>query len=79
VHIWHGETVAVLHGFGPDAVWVERDDGDRRIIPATWTSLIPRAPCRLRDGRSMRLSPDAALELARWASARRDTLQEGTT
>jgi len=77
IHAWHGETVAVLQGYGTEAVWVERDDGDRRVIPVTWTSLIPRVPCRLRDGRSVRLSTDAALELARWTSARRDSIEEG--
>ena len=70
VHAWHGETVAVLHGYGDRAVWVERDGGDRRIIPVSWTSLIPRASHRLADGGTIRICPQAALELSRWVSAR---------
>ena len=70
VHAWHGETVAVLHGYGDRAVWVERDGGDRRVIPVSWTSLIPRASHRLADGGTIRICPQAALELSRWVSAR---------
>jgi hypothetical protein len=56
---------------------VERADRDRRIIPIAWTSLIPRVPLGVRDGRLVRLGSDAALELARWTAARRDTIEQG--
>jgi hypothetical protein len=51
---------------------VEREDGDRRIIPAYWTSLAPLVSCGLSDGRTIRVSPQAALDLSRWVSTRRD-------
>ncbi len=71
VHPWFGQSVHVLRGYGRDAVWVERDDGELRIVPIAWTSLHPRAPWRRRDGREVRLAPAAAISLARWVSARR--------
>src|SRR2546426_10984556 len=72
VHPWHGEEVAVLQSFGDRAVVIEREDGDRRIIPVFWTSLAPLVSCRLSDGRTIRVSTQAALELSRWVSIRRD-------
>ena len=72
VYPWHGEVVDVLGGYGDRAVWVERDDGDRRIIPISWTSLVPRATTRLEGVGAIRLCPQAALELSRWVSVRRD-------
>ncbi|MGH2396103.1 MAG: hypothetical protein ACRDFW_03765, partial [bacterium] len=72
VHPWHGESVAVLQSFGDRAVVVEREDGDRRIIPVFWTSLAPLVSCRLSDGRTIRISPQTAIELSRWVSTRRD-------
>jgi hypothetical protein len=72
VHPWHGENVAVLQSFGDRAVWVEREDGDRRIIPVSWTSLVPLVSSRLSDGRTIRISPQAAVDLSRWVSCRFD-------
>jgi hypothetical protein len=72
VHPWYGEDVAVLQSFGDRAVVVEREDGDRRIIPVFWTSLAPLVSCGLSDGRTIRVSLQAALELSRWVSTRRD-------
>jgi hypothetical protein len=61
----------VLGAYGAGGVWVEREDGDRRMVPVSWTSLIPRVPCRLGDGREVRLSPEAVALLARWVECRR--------
>jgi len=72
VHPWYGENVAVLQSFGNSAVWVEREDGDRRIIPIFWTSLVPAASSALCDGRTIRISPQAAIDLSRWVSSRLD-------
>ena len=72
VHPWHGENVAVLQSFGDRAVSVEREDGDRRIIPVSWTSLVPLVSSRLSDGRTIRISPQAVIDLSRWVSSRLD-------
>jgi hypothetical protein len=56
---------------GSDAVWVEHDEGDLRIIPVSWTSLRPRVTLPGIDGREIRLALETALELAKWVAARR--------
>jgi hypothetical protein len=61
-----------LQSFGDRAVLVERENGDRRIIPVSWTSLVPLVSNRLSDGRTIRISPQAAIDLSRWASRRLD-------
>ena len=70
MHPWHGETVEVLGTHGSEAVWVERENGERQILARAWTSLVPRPACRLGDGRAIRIAPAAALSLARWAATR---------
>ena len=60
-----------VHRVGSDAVWVERDEGDVRIIPVSWTSLRPRVKLPCIDGREVRLAPKTVLELAKWVAARR--------
>jgi hypothetical protein len=72
VHPWHGEDVAVLQNSGDRAVVVERENGDRRIVPVSWTSLIPFVMCRLSDGGTIRISPQAAIDLSRWVSSKLD-------
>ena len=72
VHPWRREEVAVLQSFGDRAVWVERENGDRRIIPVSWTSLVPFVSSQLSDGRTIRISPQAAIDLSRWVSSRLD-------
>jgi len=72
VHPWYGENVVVWQSFGDRAVWVERENGDRRIVPVSWTSLIPFVSSRLSDGRTIRISPQAAIDLSRWVSSRLD-------
>jgi hypothetical protein len=72
VHPWHGETVGVLHRYGDNAVYIEREDGVRRIVPVSWTSLVPRVVSRLADGRGVRIGPEVALELTRWIAPRLD-------
>jgi hypothetical protein len=70
VHPWHGEAVEVLGNYGSSVVCIRRDNGERRLVPASWTSLLPRVPCQLPDGRTIRIEPETALELARWVAAR---------
>ncbi len=70
VHPWHGKTVGVLHRHGDNAMYIEREDGVRRIVPVSWTSLVPRVTSRLADGRRVRIDPKGALELTRWIGAR---------
>jgi len=72
VHPWYGEDVAVLQSFGDRAVLVERENRDRRIIPVSWTSLVPLVSSRLSDGRTIRISPQTAIDLSRWVSSRLD-------
>jgi hypothetical protein len=57
---------------GDDAVWVEREDGDLRIVPVSWTALVPRASLVDAHGDGARLSPEAAFELSKWVLARKD-------
>jgi len=71
VHPWCGELVSVVRGHGEDAVWVEREDGDLRIVPACWTALVPRVRLVGPNGQSGRLSLEASLELSRWVLARK--------
>jgi hypothetical protein len=70
VHPWHGEDVVVLQNYGDSAVVIEHEDGDRRTIPVSWTSLVPLVSNRLSDGRAIRISPQAAFDLSRWVSSR---------
>jgi hypothetical protein len=70
VHPWFGESVSVVRGHGEAAVWVEREDGDLRIIPACWTALVPRAHLVEADGNG-RLCAEAALALSKWVLARK--------
>jgi hypothetical protein len=72
VHPWHGEDVTVLQSFGDRAVVVEHENGDRRIIPVSWTSLVPLVSIRFSDGRTIRISSQAAIDLSRWVSSRLD-------
>jgi hypothetical protein len=71
VHPWHDETVSVLRRYGNHALDVERENGMRRIIPISWTSVVPRVVCRAGDGQVARLDPNSALKLATWLAARR--------
>jgi hypothetical protein len=68
--------VEVLRGHGSSGVWIERANGDRRLVPESWTSLVPRVPCQLSDGRTIRIGPETALELVRWVAARLDQAKE---
>ena len=77
VHPWHGENVTVLQSYGDRAVVVERENGDRRIIPVSWTSLVPLVSCRVSDGRTIRITPQAAIELSRWVSIKLDSKHGG--
>jgi hypothetical protein len=71
VHPWCGETVTVLRGYGLGKLWVERPNGELRIVPASWTALHPRSEVPVMCGREVRLSTDGVRELARWVRARR--------
>ena len=59
VHRWYGESVSVLRRFGTGGTWVQRADGDLRIVPVKWTELRPRrAPLSVGD-LPVRLAPSA--------------------
>ncbi len=68
--------MGVLRRFGSNGVWIERAGGERRVLPESWTSLVPRVPSRLADGRPIRISSEVALELARWVAARLDPVKK---
>ena len=70
VHPWHGEAVEVLRHHGSSVVCIRRDNGERRLVPESWTSLVPRVLLQLSDGRTIRIGPETALELTRWVAAR---------
>ena len=71
VHPWCGQTVDVVRGFGDDAVWIERQDGDLRIVPLSWTALQPRGSELMVGSRPVHLAPQGLGALARWVEARR--------
>ncbi len=66
----------MLHIHGSKEVYIERENGIRRIVPLSWTSLVPRIDCRLSDGQAIRIVPEAALELVRWLTPRLDRTGE---
>ena len=68
----------VLRSHGSSGVWIEHANGDRRLVPESWTSLVPRVPCQLSDGRTIRIGPETALGLARWVAARLDPTKKDT-
>jgi hypothetical protein len=68
--------VEVLRSHGSSGVWIERANGERRLIPKSWTSLVPHVPCQLSNGQTIRLGPENALELATWVAARLDQAKE---
>ncbi len=41
VHPWLGERLRVLRRHGPDRLFVERENGETRLIPVSWTDLTP--------------------------------------
>lgn len=66
----------MLRSHGSIGIYIERANGERRLVPESWTSLVPRVPCQLSNGQTIRLGPETALELARWVSARLDQAKE---
>jgi hypothetical protein len=72
VHPWFGEEVTVRRVYGTDAVMIERESGEVRIIPTRWTDLQPRLEAAMVEGRAVYLVPEAARALCRWIAARRD-------
>ncbi len=66
----------VLRSHGSSGIYIERANGERRLIPESWTSLVPHVPCQLSNGQTIRLGPENALELARWVAARLDPAKE---
>jgi hypothetical protein len=69
--------VGVLRTYGSNGVYIERENGIRRIVPVSWTSLMPRVACRLADGQTIRIDPETALELARWVAPRLNPTVDG--
>ncbi|MEW6746332.1 MAG: hypothetical protein AB1486_26625 [Planctomycetota bacterium] len=53
---------------GDHAIWVERGDGDVRIVAALWTALQPRVAWRSASRRPLRLTSWGLAELARWVA-----------
>ena len=66
----------VLRSHGSSGVWIERANGERRLVPESWTSLVPGVAYPLSDGRTIRIGPETALELARWVASRLDQAKE---
>ena len=71
VHPWCGEEVTVRRVYGTDAVMIERENGDVRIVPTRWTDLQPRSETATVEGREVHLTPEAARALCRWLAVRR--------
>jgi hypothetical protein len=72
VHPRFGEEIAVIRVCGRNGVLVEFGEGESAVLPARWTSLVPREPPLTNEGRAVRLAPDAARTLAAWVRARLD-------
>lgn len=64
----------MLRVYGRHTVWVERENGDVRVVPISWTALVPRVDLIDPGGGKGRLSPRAALDLSKWVEVRRESL-----
>ena len=76
VHPWQGETVRILRASIDGPVWIEREAeegegaADIRIVPRSWTALVPRTGPLQVDGQPVRLAPEALRELELFIVAR---------
>jgi len=70
VHPLYGEQVEVVERYGRHALRVEQPDGQLRLLPVTWTDLVPRQAALAVKGRPVRLAPEALRELGAWVAAR---------
>ena len=70
VHPWCGEEVAVVSRVGDESVLVEHADGFRRVIPLSWTELVPVIEAASVAGHEAKLTPRVAHVLALWVAAR---------
>lgn len=71
IHPHYGQEVRVIRAYGPNALWVEAEDGTLNILPAAWTDLRPRVDLSQVSDRAVRLAPEAAKELAAYVAAQR--------
>lgn len=56
--------------YGGRGIRVEAEDGLRFLVPVEWTNLRPRPAPPERDGRSVRLTVGALLQISKWVGAR---------
>jgi hypothetical protein len=70
VHPLHGQRVEIVACHGRHAVRVEQPDGQLRLLPITWTDLVPWPEAMAIRGRPVRLAPKAVGELTAWVAAR---------
>ena len=66
--------MSVLRVYGRHTVWIAHDNGGVRVVPVSWTALVPRVDLIGPGDSKGRLSPRAALDLSRWIEARREDL-----
>jgi hypothetical protein len=59
VHPLYGERVEVVARYGRHALRVEQPDGHLRLLPVTWTDLVPRPAALAVKGMPVRLAPEA--------------------
>jgi hypothetical protein len=69
VHPWCGREIVVLGSFG-DQVRAELPDGRACYVPLSWTDWRPRPEPLGREGRPVRLAPEALRSLATWVRGR---------
>lgn len=70
VHPLYRERVEIVGRYGRHALRVEQSDGQLRLLPVTWTDLVPRPAALALRGRLVRLAPDALRELGAWVAVR---------
>lgn len=71
VHPRYGQEVRILRAYGPDALWVEVQDGEHTVLPVAWTDWYPRTKLPEVGNRAVRIAPEAAKSLAAYAAAHR--------
>jgi hypothetical protein len=70
VHPLYSERVEVVARYGRHALRVEQPDGRLRLLPVSWTDLVPRPAALTLRGRPVHLAPEALRELGAWVGAR---------
>jgi hypothetical protein len=70
VHPWVTEEV-ILISEQKDKVWIENENGEMRILPKNWTSLLPQMDPPRIDDHLVRLDLSRILELSKWIESRK--------